>query len=313
MEVPFLFSITIPAYKKVFLFQCIESALSQTYKDFEIIIVNDNSPEDLDEVVGSFSDERIHYYKNNVGFGAEHVVGNWNKCLEYAKGDFIICMGDDDRLKPNFLSDLYHLIQKYPDLDVYYSRTEIINERSEVVRQLDARPERESVYEMIQQRKEGRSMFIGDYCYRTSVLRERGGFYDLPFAWGSDAITAYMMAGKKGIANTANAGFQYRVNSRTISSSTSNVEGKMKAICRERQWFEEFYKEAPISESDWKIYKELKADNASYFERMAAGDLIRDIHISPIRNSIKWFFQGHRFELRLGFILKCIFHGLMKT
>lgn len=307
-----IFSILIPAYKKAFLVECLESALAQKYKGFEIIIVNDNSPEDLDAVVGSFSDERIHYYKNNVGFGAEHVVGNWNKCLEYAKGDFIICMGDDDWLKPNFLSDLYYLIQKYPDLDVYYSRTEIINERSEVVRQLDARPERESVYEMIQQRKAGRSMFIGDYCYRASVLREKGGFYDLPFAWGSDAITAYMMAGEKGIANTENVGFQYRVNSRTISSSTSNVEGKMEAICRERQWFEEFYKEAPTSGSDWKIYKELKADNASYFERMAAGDLIRDIQISPLRNSIKWFFQGHRFDLRFGFILKCIFHGLMK-
>lgn len=307
-----LFSITVPAYKSAFLAQCINSVLTQIYTEFELIIVNDNSPEDLDTIVYSFTDARIRYFKNEVGYGAEHVVGNWNKCLEYAKGDFIICMGDDDRLKPNFLSDLYHLIQKYPDLDAYYSRTEIINECSEVVRILDPRPERESVYEMIQWRKEGRSMFIGDYCYRTSVLRERGGFYDLPFAWGSDAITAYMMAGKKGIANTANAGFQYRVNSRTISSSTSNVEGKMEAICRERQWFEEFYKEAPTSGSDWKIYKELKADNASYFERMAAGDLIRDIQISPIRNSIKWFFQGHRFELRLSFILKCIFHGLMK-
>lgn len=170
-----LFSVTIPAFKKTFLKECIESVLTQTYKDFELIIVNDHSPEDLDEIVSEFQDNKVRYYKNEVGFGAENVVGNWNKCIEYAKGDFIICMGDDDRLRPNFLADLNDLIIKYPDLDVYYSRTEIINEKSEVVRVLEERPEHESVYEMIQQRKDGHSMFVGDYCYRTNTLRGKGG------------------------------------------------------------------------------------------------------------------------------------------
>ena len=306
------FSITVPAYKSAFLAQCINSVLTQVYADFELIIVNDNSPEDLDSIVYSFADERILYFKNEVGFGAEHVVGNWNKCLEYAKGDFIVCMGDDDRLRPNFLSDLYYLIQKYPDLDVYYSRTEIINECSETVSILEVRPDRESVYEMIQCRKDGRSMFIGDYCYRTSVLREKGGFYDLPFAWGSDAITAYMMAGQKGIANTENVGFQYRVNSQTISMDISNVEGKMEAIKKERQWFEEFYKTMPSNERDLEFYQRLHADNNSYFERMAAGDLIRNISASPIHNSLKWLRHRHQYDLRLNYLLKCIFHGITK-
>ena len=267
------FSVTIPAYKRAFLKECIDSVLAQTYTDFELVIVNDHSPENLDEIVSGFQDARIRYYKNEVGFGAEHVVGNWNKCLEYAKGDFIICMGDDDRLEPNFLADLNELINKYPDLDVYYSRTEIINEKSEVVRMLEERPERESVYEMIQKRKGGRSMFIGDYCYRTSALRKKGGFYDLPFAWGSDAITAYMMAGQKGIANTREPGFQYRVNSQTISSSSSNVEGKMEAIMKERNWFRKFYETIPVDDNDRTLYQSLKSDNDGYFQRMASGDL----------------------------------------
>lgn len=307
-----LFSITVPAYKSFFFAQCINSVLSQDYTEFELIIVNDNSPEDLESIVYSFTDERIRYYKNEVGFGAVHVVGNWNKCLEYAKGDFIVCMGDDDRLKPNFLSDLYDLIQKYPELDVFYSRTEIINERSETVRILETRPERESVYEMILRRKEGRSMFIGDYCYRTSILREKGGFYDLPYAWGSDAITAYMMAGQKGIANTAKVGFQYRVNSQTISRDISNVEGKMEAIWKEKQWFDEFYKIMPSNEIDLELYQELHDDNNSYFERMAAGDLIRNISASPIHNSLKWLRHRRKYDLRLIYLLKCIFHGITK-
>jgi len=312
MENQYLFSITIPAYKGAFLKECIQSVLSQTYYTFEIVIVNDNSPEDLETIVKSFSDERIRYYKNDVGFGAEHVVGNWNKCLAYAKGDFIICMGDDDRLKPNFLSDLNELINKYPDLDVYYSRTEIINEESEVVRVLDERPERESVYEMIQKRKNGRSMFIGDYCYRVSMLREKGGFYDLPFAWGSDAITAYMMAGQKGIANTRNVGFQYRVNSHTISSSSSNIEGKMRAIQQERGWFRDFYETVPSDTSLYSLYAELKIDNNRYFERMASGDLIRSISASPFRSTWRWIQQRKCYGMSLSFILRCVYHAILK-
>ena len=81
------FSVTVPAYKAQFLAECIDSILTQTYKNFELIIVNDASPQDLDCIVSKYDDPRIRYYKNEVGFGAEHGVGNWNKCLEYTTGD----------------------------------------------------------------------------------------------------------------------------------------------------------------------------------------------------------------------------------
>lgn len=58
------FSITIPAYKTAYLKECIESILAQTYTNFELIIVNDASPEDLTSIVHSFDDSRIRYYIN---------------------------------------------------------------------------------------------------------------------------------------------------------------------------------------------------------------------------------------------------------
>ena len=53
------YSIGIPAYKGKFLFKCIESILKQDYADFELIIVNDASPEDLYSIVRQFDDPRI--------------------------------------------------------------------------------------------------------------------------------------------------------------------------------------------------------------------------------------------------------------
>ena len=275
------FSVTIPAFKAKFLKECINSVLSQSYNDYEIIIVNDNSPEDIDTIVKSFDSPHIRYYRNEIGFGAEHVVDNWNKCLEYAQGDFIICMGDDDRLKTNCLANFVTLIKKYPDLDVFYSRTEIINEHSEVIKILEERPERESVYEMIFNRWNGGKMFIGDYLYRTENLRRQGGFFNLPFAWGSDAITAYQTAGQKGIANTKEVGFQYRVNNQTISRSTQNIKGKLEALRIERKWFESFFKQEPQNKKDNALWVWLNSHLDAHFDKMIAADIIHGIKENP--------------------------------
>ena len=94
------FSILVPAFKARFLAECIDSILSQTYTNLELIIVNDASPENLDEIVSRYDDARIQYYVNEKNFGAINVVDNWNKCLSYATGEYVICMGDDDKLLP---------------------------------------------------------------------------------------------------------------------------------------------------------------------------------------------------------------------
>ena len=99
------FSIIVPAYKPQFLAECIESILAQTYSDWELIIVNDASPYDLDSIVKNYEDRRIRYYINEKNFGAVAMVNNWNHCLEYVTGEYVINMGDDDKLTPACLEN----------------------------------------------------------------------------------------------------------------------------------------------------------------------------------------------------------------
>ena len=123
------FSVTIPAFKDRFLKEAIDSILAQTYRNYEIVIVNDASPYNLDAIVNLYSDSRIRYFKNKKNCGAKDVVDNWNICLNHATGDYLICMGDDDKLTPCCLQVYADMINKYPDLDLYHTRTEIIDEK----------------------------------------------------------------------------------------------------------------------------------------------------------------------------------------
>lgn len=250
------YSITIPAYKSKYLKQCIDSILAQTIDEFEIIIINDASPEDLNKIVLQYNDPRIRYYVNEKNCGAVDVVDNWNKCLDYSNGEYIICMGDDDMLQPNCLEEYDKLIDKYPDLDVYHARTMMIDENSEFRNLQETRPEWESVYSMIWHRTfKQRIQFIGDYLFRTSTLKTNGGFNKQPLAWESDCITSYVAASSKGIANTQNPIFLYRQNSQTITNS-GNERLKMIATKNYQLWMNNFLKEEPLDEMD-KKYRQL--------------------------------------------------------
>lgn len=239
------FGILIPAYKKKFLSSAISSCLNQSYRNFELIIVNDASPENLDAVVSSFSDNRIKYYINEKNFGALHVVDNWNKCLSYSDADYVICMGDDDELMPECLSVYYKLISNYPGLGVYHGWTLLIDESDTVFDSQEHRPEFESCMSFLWHRWSCRyKQYVGDFCYDARLLRKDGGFFYLPMAWGSDDITAVRACsgfsnGKDGIANTQQPVFKYRVNRLTISK-TGSARTKIEATQLEKQWYTEF-------------------------------------------------------------------------
>lgn len=235
------FSINIPAYKSKFLGKTLESVLSQTYIDYEVIIVDDHSPEDIFSIVNQFDDKRIRFYRNEVNKGAINVVDNWNICLSYSNGDYVICMGDDDMLSPDALEKYAYYINKYPDVDVFHSRVMMIDELGQPIRTLQEREEYESALSLLRRRLEGTYQFIGDFCYKKEPLIKAGGFYKLPLAWGSDDISALRAAERAGIVNINTPTFLYRVNGESISS-VGDVKIKLSAFQKHKQWCLEFLK-----------------------------------------------------------------------
>lgn len=261
------FTIAIPAYKGGFLKEAVESCLCQTYPMFEIVVLDDASPEDIRGICSAFNDSRLKYFRNEANVGAERVVENWNRCLALAKGEYFICIGDDDRLTPNALSTYLALIEKYPDPSVWHGQAEVIDENGALKRTLPPRPEFESVYSLIWNRWNGRKQqYVGDFCYRTEALKRMGGYEFLPLAWGSDDITAVKMAAEDGIANTASICFQYRENERSISNS-HNQALKMEAVCLEQKWYESFLSAVPEGTEDVELYNNIVEHLPDFFRR----------------------------------------------
>lgn len=97
-----LVSICIPTYAGAkFIGQTIQSVLNQSHQSFEIIVVDDCSPDQTAAVINGFDDQRIRYYKNAKNLGPE---GNWNRCLDLVNGRYYKLLPHDDILMPDCLA-----------------------------------------------------------------------------------------------------------------------------------------------------------------------------------------------------------------
>ena len=258
------FSITIPAYKARFFDECVQSVLAQTFDDFEFIILNDRSPEPIKDIVSHYNDSRIRYYENDKNVGAEDVVYNWNKLLELAQGEFLICMGDDDMLYPNTLEVYDKLISCYPSKDIYHCRTQVIDEQSQPINIQEERPAEESMYSMIWNLLfKNRIQFIGDFLFRVETLRKNGGFYYQPYAMASDWLSTFIAAKSHGIANSNELLFQYRSTRFTITSAPKG-KSLWKSTISYKQCILDLLKDNTIDSVDLQ-YKHLILNGLDYY------------------------------------------------
>ncbi|WP_051312892.1 glycosyltransferase family 2 protein [Sporocytophaga myxococcoides] len=116
MNNPFV-SICIPVYNSSSLCkQAIDSALNQKFEDYEIVIVDDASTDDTAQVIKQYEGRprvRVYYNETNLG-----MTGNWNKCLQLARGKYISFAHHDDTLRDSFLVDLHQIISENENLGV---------------------------------------------------------------------------------------------------------------------------------------------------------------------------------------------------
>lgn len=107
-------SIIVPIYNaEKYLKKCIDSLLEQTKKELEIILINDGSTDNSEEIIKEYKDKRIKYFKNkNQGIGKTRNFG-----IEKAEGKYIMFLDSDDYLDKTACEKMYNKVEN-EDLDV---------------------------------------------------------------------------------------------------------------------------------------------------------------------------------------------------
>src|ERR1051325_8445652 len=96
-------SVCVPTYNgSAYVGDCLRSIQAQTFDDFEILVVDDDSDDQTWEIVAQYgkADARIRSVTNPRRLG---LVGNWNRCVELSRGEWIKFVFQDDVLKRNCL------------------------------------------------------------------------------------------------------------------------------------------------------------------------------------------------------------------
>lgn len=128
-----LVSVCIPTYKGAsFLAATIDSVLHQSYPHFELLILDDNSPDDTQVLVSKYSDPRINYIRNAKNIGPE---GNWNHCLDLAKGKYFKLLPHDDLLAYDCLAEQVAVLEndRAGEIALVFGSRQIIDPQGRVL------------------------------------------------------------------------------------------------------------------------------------------------------------------------------------
>ena len=133
-------SVCIPAYNsEKTIAKTIGSLIIQTYNNLEIIIIDNCSTDETVKIIQGFVDPRIKIIQND-----EHLPvaeNNWNRCFQYANGEFMAIFHADDVYLPGMIFQQIEMFKKNPTIGSVFTKGNIINENDEIVGELRLPPE----------------------------------------------------------------------------------------------------------------------------------------------------------------------------
>lgn len=127
-------SVIIPTYNRAtFLEKSVSSVLNQTFKNFELIIIDDGSTDNSYEIIKNFNDSRIRYIRNQKNFGVSY---SRNLGIKNAEADLIAFLDSDDMWKKEKLEIQFNEMKRNPDFllshteEIWYKNNKRVNPRS---------------------------------------------------------------------------------------------------------------------------------------------------------------------------------------
>lgn len=175
-----MFSVIIPLYNKApYVAKAIGSVLSQTFTDYELVIMDDGSKDRSFEVARNAiqGHNRCHLYKqNNAGVSMAR-----NNAVALSQGDYLCFLDADDWWDPDFLMEMSSVIEEFPDAGIYGTNYTIVNEAKRKTRVAKIGVEEGFVkgyinYCQVYAKTMYMPLWTGAVCITRPVFVEQGGF-----------------------------------------------------------------------------------------------------------------------------------------
>jgi len=163
-------SIIIPAYNQGhYLVEAIDSALEQTFSDFEVIVVDDGSTDDTSRIAHGFTDPRLNYiYQENRGLSAARNTGVCN-----STGVYLTFLDSDDRFLPVKLELLVGALEAHPEVGLVAGKAIPIDEQGQPVGKIIDKPLPEDSHKLLL----GNPLHVGSVMLRRN-WQEKVGLFD---------------------------------------------------------------------------------------------------------------------------------------
>jgi glycosyltransferase involved in cell wall biosynthesis len=204
-----LVTVAIPTFNRAsWLKDCILAALSQTYQHFEILVSNNASTDETEQVLREFGDRRLRVITQQTNIGLHR---NWNACLAAARGDYIIFVPDHDRIAPWLLERCMGLVEKEPQIPIVIAL--ITTHSTALGRIWPAKASKclatgiwDGADILLEYLKDEITINMCSILLRTNAIRARGGFrLDFPHTADLAAWAPLLLTGKAGLVNEAGA------------------------------------------------------------------------------------------------------------
>lgn len=213
-----MISVVIPLYNKQFSIKStIESVLNQTYRDFEIIVVDDGSTDDSAKVVENISDNRIRLIsQSNQGVSAARNCG-----IKIANNQWIAFLDGDDLWRNNHLEEINKMMHVFPNENVYVTSFEYSDAR-EMFRHFRKKP----IFKIENYFKEAlqESLICTDIVIINKVCFDNIGFFDESINRGEDTDLWVRLARNYDIVKSSTITATYRVEAENRTTLSKDLE-----------------------------------------------------------------------------------------
>lgn len=117
-------AIAVPLFNSErYIKKTIISVLNQIYKNFSLILIDNCSTDNSANIIKTFDDSRIVYFKNKTNLG---MYGNFNRCLEETQGyDYVLMLCSDDTILPDYIQSKIFMFESHPELVMVCNSTQV--------------------------------------------------------------------------------------------------------------------------------------------------------------------------------------------